>query len=742
MASRTHTPDGWQVVRLGDVADFQQGGTPAKSKTEYWGGHIPFVTGADLRHHRIGRGDARSFLTDEGLNSGATAICRPGSLLLATRTRVGLVGLASETMGASQDITLLTANDLADQSYLYRVLTGHAAQLQQRSRGTTIQGVTRGDIDSLPILLPPLPEQRAIAAVLDSIDEAIEGTEAIIAAIERLLHALLYALLTRGVPGWHMEWQDVPGLGTIPDGWQVVRLGDVADFQQGGTPAKSKTEYWGGHIPFVTGADLRHHRIGRGDARSFLTDEGLNSGATAICRPGSLLLATRTRVGLVGLASETMGASQDITLLTANDLADQSYLYRVLTGHAAQLQQRSRGTTIQGVTRGDIDSLPILLPPLPEQRAIAAVLDGIEQALKVVQDEWEGLLLLKASTAEALLKGRVRVGVQLMNDSKDCNDFSQLALDANILSSSKDGETALAQERTTPLNTRFATPLVSNAVNELDRSLIKFPALDIVGGLDRPLIRFPALDILGGLDRSLIRFPALDILGGLDRSLIRFPALDILGGLDRSLRNPTIGLGETLARQLATPFAYRSREFFNARPPSALNLTLTAVRDTNNSEERSWSTADGQEFEGLVPQDEANIWLSVFDQLVTDRDLHRISRNLFANGHYSFAVLRAYNYLDKLVKVKSGLTSTTGADLMRKAFRPESPIITLNSLISESEKNEQRGYMDIFAGVMTAIRNPRAHEPELEDDPEVALRLLVMASQLIYILNSSTLSQT
>ena len=173
-----------------------------------------------------------------------------------------------------------------------------------------------------------------------------------------------------------------------------------------------------------------------------------------------------------------------------------------------------------------------------------------------------------------------------------------------------------------------------------------------------------------------------------------------------------------------------------------MNLALTAVKATKNSEERSWSTADGQELEGLVPQYEANIWLSRFDQLVTDKDLHRISRNLFANGHYSFAVLRAYNYLDKLVKAKSGLTSTTGADLMRKAFRPESPIITLNNLISESEKNEQRGYMDIFAGAMTAIRNPRAHEPELEDDPEVALRLLVMASQLIYILNGSTLSQT
>ena len=68
-------------------------------------------------------------------------------------------------------------------------------------------------------------EQRAIAAVLDAIDEAIERTEEVIAATERLRDALLHELLTRGLPGRHSEWADVPGLGTVPACWDVVRLG-------------------------------------------------------------------------------------------------------------------------------------------------------------------------------------------------------------------------------------------------------------------------------------------------------------------------------------------------------------------------------------------------------------------------------------------------------------------------------------------------------------------------------------
>ena len=91
-----------------------------------------------------------------------------------------------------------------------------------------------GDFSKLPILVPPLAAQRAIAAVLDSIDEAIERTEAVIAATERLRDALLHELLTRGVPGWHSKWKEVPGIGTIPACWEVAPLTGVLLFEQPG----------------------------------------------------------------------------------------------------------------------------------------------------------------------------------------------------------------------------------------------------------------------------------------------------------------------------------------------------------------------------------------------------------------------------------------------------------------------------------------------------------------------------
>ena len=107
-------------------------------------------------------------------------------------------------------------------SFLSRTLTSRASaqEFGRIANGITRFGLTLDATRNLPILLPPLPEQRVIAAVLDSIDDAIEGAEAVIAATEQLRDSLLHNLLTRGVPGWHTEWKDVPGLGTIPADWR------------------------------------------------------------------------------------------------------------------------------------------------------------------------------------------------------------------------------------------------------------------------------------------------------------------------------------------------------------------------------------------------------------------------------------------------------------------------------------------------------------------------------------------
>ena len=416
MRDLSKLPDGWRMVRLGDVVTMSQGGTPRKKRPEYWGGHIPFVTGADLRNVRVSREHARSFLSEDGLRSGDTVICEPGALLLATRTRVGLAGMATEVMGASQDITRVDPNRDVDPSYLCRLLVRNAPTLQRRARGTTIQGISRGDVESLPILVPPLSEQRGIAAVLDAIDEAIERTEAVIATTERLRDALLHELLTRGVPGWHSEWRDVSGLGTIPADWKVVRLGDVLDGGPTNGIYKPESEYGSGAWliridDFVPGALVKTNGFQRIQAtEEEVTRYAVHRGDILINRVNSLSHIGKS-VLIPELDEPSMFESNMMKLSVCSDVHTEFAADFLLSENArSYFKSRAKKAVQQAsINQQDVAQMSFPLPPMLEQRAIAAMLDGVDDATDGTREERNRLQSLKASAADALLTGRVRV---------------------------------------------------------------------------------------------------------------------------------------------------------------------------------------------------------------------------------------------------------------------------------------------------------------------------------------------
>jgi restriction endonuclease S subunit len=154
---------------------------------------------------------------------------------------------------------------------------------------------------------------------------------------------------------------------------------------------------WNGNFPFITGADVTELCVS--NARSFLTEKGIDSGKTQKCEKGDLLIVSRTRVGRIGIAATTLGVSQDVSVLKMNESYDAKFLALFLKSISKRLEEACQGETIKGLTRGYIENISIPIPTfLPDQIAIASDLEHkmseLQKARRAAERQPEAIKML------------------------------------------------------------------------------------------------------------------------------------------------------------------------------------------------------------------------------------------------------------------------------------------------------------------------------------------------------------
>ncbi|HVY21204.1 MAG TPA: restriction endonuclease subunit S [Bauldia sp.] len=394
MTTSTTLPLGWRATTLSEVVDFKSGGTPAKNDDRFWGGAIPWVSAKDLKSLRIS--DSADHLTVEGATR--SRCVEAGTVLLLVR---GMalhkdvpMGVATRSVSFNQDVKGLVPRGEVYPDFILNLLLARKEDLLKNveSAGHGTGKLNTDFLQSLPILIPPLAEQKRITEVLSTWDDSLMCLARQIARKHEATSYLREALVRGAL---RMKRRFKP--------WPVVSLGDVTE----NLSARNSGRFDRNSVMGVTKADglvpMKEHVIADDIGRYLILPPG-----------GFAYNPMRINIGSITMSEfeEDVIVSPDYVVFAC----DASRLLPRFLNHVRRTKAWSDFMTIAGngsvrvrIYYASLADFEFHLPPLDEQRAIVEVLDDAEREILSLMAEQAALEKQRDALATELLTGRLRV---------------------------------------------------------------------------------------------------------------------------------------------------------------------------------------------------------------------------------------------------------------------------------------------------------------------------------------------
>jgi len=230
---------------LSDLCSIQSGGTPSRGNELYWGGNVPWAKISDLE--KAGDGfisDTEERITEEGLKAIRSRIFDTGTLLFAMYGSVGKTAVVKGEVSTNQAILgIKPLNDKLDLTYLMYWLRSQQRVFERDAQGVAQKNLSTGYVRDLRIPLPPLTEQKRIAAILDKADAIRRKRQQAIQLADEFLRAVFLDMFGDPV--------------TNPKGWDEAILIDVADIRSGVTKGKKIDPTTAVTLPYMRVANVQ-----------------------------------------------------------------------------------------------------------------------------------------------------------------------------------------------------------------------------------------------------------------------------------------------------------------------------------------------------------------------------------------------------------------------------------------------------------------------------------------------------
>ncbi|MCI0694555.1 restriction endonuclease subunit S [candidate division KSB1 bacterium] len=407
----------WKVVDLGSVCEPPQYGFTATAQEK---GNVRFLRITDIGDVSV-RWDNVPYcdctieeIEKYRLQSGDIVFARIG----ATTGKSYLIENPPDAVFASYLIRVRTKPDMNPVflSHFFHS-SGYWRQVDAYKNANLKKGVSGSLLKTLSVPVPPLSEQRKIAAVLSLVQRAIEQQERLIALTTELKKALMHKLFTEGLRGEPLKMTEI---GPVPESWEEATLGQFATKPHGVLqtgPFGSqlhKNEYQDSGIPVVNPTHLAGNRINHEDVPR-VTLETAKRLERHILRKGDILFGRRGEIGRHGLVTAEedgwlCGTGCFLVRVRSERLDNRFLSYYFSTSQIVTwLNSHAAGAIMPNLNNTVLRQMPVCFPAFEDQLEIADCLDTVEQKIQIAESKRDALRDLFHTLLHQLMTAQIRV---------------------------------------------------------------------------------------------------------------------------------------------------------------------------------------------------------------------------------------------------------------------------------------------------------------------------------------------
>ena len=366
-------PVGWRDVKLGELVKFNYGKSLPEQKRIL--GEIPVYSSAGL------------------IDWHNEALVHSKGLIIGRKGTIGSVH-KSEIPFFPIDTTFYIENSENDTDcnldYLFYRLS--SLGLKNLNSDSAVPGLNRNTAYAQRILLPPLPEQKAIAEVLSSLDDKIDLLHRQNKALEYMAQTLFRK--------WFVNEKD--------DSWKRGKLEDVFTVKGGTTPSTKEKSYWNGEINWTTPRDLSNHNsIFLLDTEKRITQQGLAKISSGLLPAGTVLLSSRAPVGYLAITDINLAVNQGYIAIVCDKILSNFFVYLWCKQNIEIIKNASGGTVFQEIPKAVFRQIDIAIPPEKTLLSFDQLIKPIFQKSKYNQYQIRKLENLRNTLLPKLMKGSV-----------------------------------------------------------------------------------------------------------------------------------------------------------------------------------------------------------------------------------------------------------------------------------------------------------------------------------------------